>query len=86
MTTATLTETPVLNRDDYINRFHDRCDRCGAEAFVVVEKKVRSKSLRLVFCGHHGTEHRKVLDKKKWVVIDFTWMINQKPSTSANKD
>lgn len=38
---------------------HDRCDRCGAQAYV------RAKILaggELLFCAHHGTEHQSVLD------------------------
>ena len=32
----------------------DRCDRCGAQAFI---KAVMSGGLELRFCGHHGREH-----------------------------
>jgi hypothetical protein len=31
----------------------DRCDRCGAQAYVRVELAVGE----LLFCGHHAHEH-----------------------------
>ena len=36
----------------------DRCDRCGAQAYVRV---VLSAGGELLFCGHHGREHRDAL-------------------------
>ncbi|MFV0459880.1 MAG: hypothetical protein ACK5MT_14040 [Actinomycetales bacterium] len=32
----------------------DRCDRCGAQAYVRV---VLSSGLELLFCAHHGREY-----------------------------
>ncbi|WP_153398439.1 DUF7455 domain-containing protein [Ornithinicoccus halotolerans] len=37
----------------------DRCDRCGAQAYV---RARLADDLELLFCGHHGREH---LDKLK---------------------
>lgn len=45
----------------------DRCDRCGAQAFVIAEKVNRSE---LLFCQHHGREFRKALIEKGWIVND----------------
>ncbi|MGI4894091.1 MAG: DUF7455 domain-containing protein [Janthinobacterium lividum] len=36
----------------------DRCDRCGAQAYVRV---VLSAGGELLFCAHHGREHRDAL-------------------------
>lgn len=33
-----------------------RCDRCGAQAYVAVEMP-DVESDALLFCAHHGTEH-----------------------------
>jgi hypothetical protein len=33
----------------------DRCDRCGAQAYLLVEMPVGAE---LLFCGHHADEHR----------------------------
>ncbi len=36
----------------------DRCDRCGAQAYV---RAVLPAGTELLFCGHHGNEHRPAL-------------------------
>lgn len=36
----------------------DRCDRCGAQAYVRV---TLSEGLELLFCAHHGREHQEKL-------------------------
>lgn len=35
----------------------DRCDQCGAQAFV----RVTLSTGELLFCGHHGNEHEPAL-------------------------
>jgi hypothetical protein len=37
----------------------DRCDRCGAEAFVATEitDPTTSKTILLLWCAHHAREH-----------------------------
>lgn len=39
----------------FLVRSIDRCDRCGAEAFVRVV--MTSSQLPLLFCSHHYTEN-----------------------------
>ena len=34
---------------------HDRCDRCGAQAYV---RATLPAGTELLFCGHHGNAHR----------------------------
>lgn len=60
--------------------FHDRCDRCGFQAYIVATKG----DDELVFCGHHGKAHMPALGAGGWDVLDFTDHINEKPSISAN--
>jgi hypothetical protein len=60
----------------------DRCDRCGAQAFV---RAVFAHG-ELTFCGHHGRELRSALAVQALVVEDATDQINAKPSPSANSD
>jgi hypothetical protein len=36
----------------------DRCDECGAQAYIRVELA----SGELLFCGHHGNEKREALE------------------------
>lgn len=80
----TLEATPVLNDIDTGGgrefSFHDRCDRCGYQAYVVALKG----SSELLFCGHHGKHHMPALAAGGWDVLDFTDRINEKPSVSAN--
>lgn len=38
----------------------DRCDRCGAQAFVRYEFKAGE----LLFCAHHATEHETALTER----------------------
>lgn len=35
----------------------DRCDRCGAQAYM----RARLEKGTLLFCGHHGNEYRAAL-------------------------
>nr|WP_313404709.1 hypothetical protein [Aeromicrobium sp.] len=43
----------------------DRCDRCGAQAFVRVEL---SSGADLVFCGHHARQHETRLRE---IAVDY---------------
>lgn len=43
----------------------DRCDRCGAQAYLRVEV---SDGLELFFCAHHAREHG---DKLKEIAVSF---------------
>jgi hypothetical protein len=36
----------------------DRCDECGAQAYI----RVKLASGELLFCGHHGNEKREALE------------------------
>lgn len=47
----------------------DRCDRCGAQAFM---KAVMSGGLELRFCAHHGREHHDKLKEVAEQIIDET--------------
>ena len=49
--TTTLTPAPELTAAD-------RCDRCGAQAYIRV---VLPSGADLLFCGHHGRQHEAAL-------------------------
>lgn len=66
MTTATLVPTEVA--PTRLFSLHDRCDRCGFQAYYVAQKDVSE----MVFCKHHGEEHRLALDFQGWTLLDFT--------------
>jgi hypothetical protein len=57
----------------------DRCDRCGAQAFV----RVVLRAGDLLFCGHHARENAPALESIALFVEDGTGAINTKPSPSA---
>ena len=61
--------------------FHDKCDRCKFQGYIVAQKKGFHE---LIFCGHHGRKHAPALVGTGWNVLDFTHMINEKPSPSAS--
>ena len=58
MTTAVATSTPLTAAD--------RCDRCGAQAYLRVELQSGGE---LLFCAHHAREHG---DKLKEIAVAFT--------------
>ena len=57
----------------------DRCDRCGAQAFM----RAVLASGDLLFCAHHGREYGDILAAKALAVEDASDTINAKPSPSA---
>lgn len=61
----------------------DRCDSCGAQAFVRVELSPEMGELDL--CGHHYARHEAALVAYPWTVniIDERQWINARPSPSA---
>lgn len=74
MTTTTLERAPLS--------IADRCDSCGAQAFV----RAVFVSGELTFCGHHGRQHQAALERTALLFEDATELINAKPSPSANSD
>lgn len=47
----------------------DRCDRCGAQAYVSATKF----ELELLFCLHHGKQHNLALEVDGWTMgYDFS--------------
>lgn len=57
----------------------DRCDRCGAQAFVLV----RGVNGELLFCGHHYVENEKKLADFAFDIVDERDKINAKPSPAS---
>lgn len=64
---------------------HDRCDRCGSQAYVAL--CLPGKGTTLKFCGHHYRKHEaKLLEQEFIVLTDERDRINVKPSPSASVD
>ena len=57
----------------------DRCDRCPAQAFVLV----KGVAGELMFCGHHFSENEVSLIKFAYEIVDDRDWINKKPDSSA---
>ncbi len=70
MTTAVAQSTPLTAED--------RCDRCGAQAYLRVELQSGGE---LLFCAHHAREHGDKLKAIAANVIDETHKLS--PSGSA---
>jgi hypothetical protein len=60
-------------------RLADRCDRCGAQAFV----RIYVGELDLLLCGHDYHVNEVLLAAKGYVVQDERHRINEKPSVSG---
>ena len=56
----------------------DRCDRCGAQAFVL------AKGIQgiLFFCGHHYNKTKDAIDSWAFEVINEIDSINEKSASS----
>lgn len=59
----------------------DRCDRCGAQAYVRVELETGGE---LLFCAHHGREHSDALAKVAINVTDETHKLEDTPATATD--
>jgi hypothetical protein len=68
---TTTTQTPVtLNAAD-------RCDRCGAQAYVRVTLPTGGT---LLFCGHHFHDHEPTLRQKGVDILDETERLTEVPT------
>ncbi|HEY0356984.1 MAG TPA: hypothetical protein VGD11_00300 [Mycobacteriales bacterium] len=62
----------------------DRCDSCGAQAFVLT---TMPSGHELLFCGHHFSKNEPVLASQgATVTVDERHTLNAKPSVSADTD
>jgi hypothetical protein len=55
---------------------HDRCDRCGAQAYVKVRLEAGGE---LMFCAHHARAHGDALKGIASEFIDETERLHAKP-------
>lgn len=59
----------------------DRCDRCGAQAYLRVEL---ASGLELLFCAHHAREHDEKLREVAVTVVDETHKLQDKPAVESD--
>ena len=57
----------------------DRCDRCGAQAFILV----KGVSGELYFCGHHYAANEQALIKFSYEIVDEREHINSHSASSV---
>ena len=60
----------------------DRCDRCGAQAYLRVELQSGGE---LLFCAHHAREHGDKLKEIAVTLIDETDKLTTTPTTSQDE-
>lgn len=59
----------------------DRCDRCGAQAYLRVEL---ASGLDLLFCAHHAREHGNKLREVATTVVDETHKLGGSSTPAAD--
>ncbi|WP_460460736.1 DUF7455 domain-containing protein [Angustibacter peucedani] len=69
--TATLAPSPLT--------VADRCDRCGAQAYLRV---VLTNGGELLFCAHHGREHSDALSAASATIQDESDRLQETPATA----
>jgi hypothetical protein len=58
----------------------DRCDRCGAQAYV---RATLVSGGELLFCAHHATEFRPALEANGAAFHDETGRLDDTPGSAA---
>ncbi|GAB6985068.1 DUF7455 domain-containing protein [Nocardioides pyridinolyticus] len=76
MTTAVAPSTAALSAAD-------RCDRCGAQAYLRVELQSGGE---LLFCAHHAREHGDKLREIAANVVDETHKLSSTPASAADDE
>ena len=71
-------ETKVKKQEDKVLKIADRCDRCGAQAFVLAT----GVSGELMFCGHHYHKYEYAITQWAYKIIDELDTINEKSASS----
>ncbi|MDQ1628397.1 MAG: hypothetical protein QOI54_2141 [Actinomycetota bacterium] len=61
----------------------DRCDRCGAQAYIRVTMPSGGE---LLFCAHHGRAHEAKLREVSTAYQDQSELLSASPSTAAESE
>ena len=73
---SAVAELPGLNATD-------RCDRCGAQAYVRVEL---ASGAELLFCAHHAREHEDKLRQVAVTIHDETQRLASTPAAAPAEE
>ena len=76
VTTAVAPAAPTLGASD-------RCDRCGAQAYLRVELQNGGE---LLFCAHHAREHVDKLREIAVKLVDETHKLADTPSSAPDRE
>ncbi|GAA2403852.1 DUF7455 domain-containing protein [Nonomuraea africana] len=60
----------------------DRCDRCGAQAYIRATLPVGGE---LLFCAHHGRQHVAVLREKGAEILDESARLSEPKVTASDE-
>jgi hypothetical protein len=61
----------------------DRCDRCGAQAYLRVHLQSGGE---LLFCAHHAREHGDALQQVAASVVDETHKLASVPGSASDDE
>jgi hypothetical protein len=75
VTTAVASSSPLTAAD--------RCDRCGAQAYLRVELQSGGE---LLFCAHHAREHGDKLKEVAVTLVDETDKLTDKPKPAPDAE
>ena len=71
-------ETKVKKQEDKVLKIADRCDRCGAQAFILAT----GVSGELMFCGHHYHKYEYAITQWAYKIVNELDTINAKSASS----
>lgn len=85
---AAVARETVTTSPPWTLRIGDRCDRCGAQAFVRARIEVEVAPgivgpVDLHFCGHHFRKHETAIRAAARELLDERARINARPSVAA---
>jgi ribosomal protein L37E len=71
-------ETKTKKQEEKVLKIADRCDRCGAQAFVLAT----GVSGDLYFCGHHYNKYEYSITQWAYKIVNELDTINEKSASS----
>ena len=69
---------PETKVKEKVLKIADRCDRCGAQAFVLAS----GVSGELMFCGHHYHKYEYKISQWAYKIVNELDTINEKSASS----
>lgn len=66
--------TTTIEKTEKQLKVIDRCDQCGAQAFVLVKMLAGE----LMFCGHHYKKNQDKLNNESYQIVDEREYIDKK--------